>query len=158
MTLLTPLLETWTPERKNERKKRPGGRRGPSTAIAFVQFSMGRSCPQEKRPNDDQTAPLMAPSNSCIGCYRGDVNTGFAAEGKPEFIVVVLQKAAGIPPEEARATFNVYAEQELGCAPGEVPAGRVSLAFRLCRDCAEQHGCQVGVLRSQIPSYRQNTP
>ena len=70
-----------------------------------------------------RTAPRVVPTNSCIGCYRGDVNTGFAAEGEAEFIVVVLQKAAGIPPEEARATFHVYAEEELGCAPGEVPTG-----------------------------------
>ena len=100
----------------------------------------------------------VAPANSCIGCYRGNVNTGFAAEGDAEFIVVVLQKAAGIPLEEALSTFNVCAQRELGCAPGEVPTTRVSLTFRLCRDCAEDHGCQVGVLRSEIPSYRQNTP
>jgi hypothetical protein len=100
----------------------------------------------------------VAPFNSCIGCYRGDVSTGFAAEGKAEFIVVVLHKAAGIPLEEARSTFKVYAEQELGCPPGTMPTGRVSLAFRLCRDCAEQHGCQVGLLSSEIPSYRQDTP
>ena len=105
-----------------------------------------------------RTAPRVVPSNPCIGCYRGDVNTGFAAEGEAEFIVVVLQKAAGIRPEQARATFNVYAEQELGCTPGEVPKGRVSLAFRLCRDCAEQHGCHLGFLGSEIPSYCQNMP
>jgi hypothetical protein len=99
----------------------------------------------------------MAPANSCIGCYRRNVNTGFAAVGEAEFIVVVLQKAAGIPLEEARTIFFVYAQQELGCAPGEVPRGRVSLTFRLCRDCAEEHGCQVGFLRSEVPSYRQNT-
>ncbi len=105
-----------------------------------------------------RSASRVAPANSCIGCYRGDVNTGFAAEGEAEFIVVVLQKAAGIPAEEARSTFNVYAQQELGCAPGEVPTGRISLAFRLCRDCAEEHGCHVGFLGSEIPSYRQNMP
>ena len=104
-----------------------------------------------------RTAPRVAPANSCIGCYRGDVNTGFAAEGEAEFIVVVLQKAAGISPEEARTTFNVYAQQSFSCAPGELPTGRVSLTFRLCRDCAEEHGCQVGFLSAQIPSYRQNT-
>jgi hypothetical protein len=105
-----------------------------------------------------RSASRVAPANSCIGCYRGDVNTGFAAEGEAEFIVVVLQKAAGIPAEEARSTFNVYAQHELGCAPGEVPTGRVSLAFRLCRDCAEEHGCHVRFLGSEIPSYRQNMP
>jgi hypothetical protein len=105
-----------------------------------------------------RTAPRLAPFDSCIGCYRGDVNTGFAAEGDAEFIVVVLHKAAGIPLDEARATFNVYAEHELGCTPGKVPSGRVSLAFRLCGDCAEKHGCQIGLLSSEIPSYRQDKP
>jgi hypothetical protein len=105
-----------------------------------------------------RAAARVAPANSCIGCYRGNVNTGFASEGEAEFIVVVLQKAAGIPLEEAWTTFNVYAQHELGSAPGEVPAGRVSLTFRLCRDCAEEHGCHVGFLSSEIPSYRQNTP
>jgi hypothetical protein len=104
-----------------------------------------------------RTAPRVAPFDACIGCYRSDVNTGFAAEGEADFIMVVLQTAAGIAPEEARTTFNAYAEQVLGCAHGEVPTGRVSLAFRLCRDCAEQHGCQVGFLSSEIPRYRQNT-
>jgi hypothetical protein len=28
-----------------------------------------------------RSASRVAPANSCIGCYRGDVNTGFAAEG-----------------------------------------------------------------------------
>jgi hypothetical protein len=104
-----------------------------------------------------RTAPRVAPFDSCIGCYRSGVNTGFAAEGEADFIMVVLQKAAGIAPEEARTTFNAYAEQGLGCVPGEVPTGRVSLAFRLCRDCAEQHGCQVGFLSSEIPKYGQDT-
>jgi hypothetical protein len=103
-------------------------------------------------------AGTRVPANSCIGCYRRNVNTGFAAQGEAAFIVVVLQKAAGIPLEEAQTTFNAYAQRELGCAPGEMPTGRVSLTFRLCPDCAEEHGCHVGFLSSEIPSYRQNTP
>jgi hypothetical protein len=47
----------------------------------------------------------------------------------------------------------LVAEQELGCDPGMVPAGEVTIAFRLCRSCAEKGTrVEVGEL-PQLPVY-----
>ena len=62
----------------------------------------------------------------------------------------------GIPLDQAKGTFLVYAEQDLGCHPGMVPTGVLTLSIRLCRDCARKTGAEVGELTSgEIPGVRQ---
>ena len=62
----------------------------------------------------------------------------------------------GIPLDQAQATFLVYAEQELGCDPGMVPAGVVTMGVRLCRDCARENDVEVGDLAAgELPGVGQ---
>ena len=41
---------------------------------------------------------------------------------------------------------------ELGTDPGKVPAGEMTTAVRLCRDCAAKTGVEVGKLPT-VPAY-----
>lgn len=88
--------------------------------------------------------PRVAPFESCIACYKGDVTTGVAVQGEVEFLAAALHKLAGLPLDEAAATAGMFAEDEMGCDPGMVPVGEVTVVIRLCRECAEQTGTQVG--------------
>ena len=83
-------------------------------------------------------APDVPPYQSCIACFKGDTGTAVYVKGVAEFHIAALHKAAGISLDEASATFRNYAEQELGCRPGMVPAGRFDVGYRLCRVCAKK--------------------
>jgi hypothetical protein len=50
---------------------------------------------------------------------------------------------AGLPSDEAKATFLYVCEHELGCDPGRVPGGRHRGAFRLCSECAAKTGARI---------------
>lgn len=97
----------------------------------------------------------VAPYQSCVKCYRGDVTTAVATQGEAEFHVAFLVKALAIPEDEAIGTINVFAEQELGCDPGKVPGGTFTLIYRLCRDCAAKAKIKVGEISGGVPSYAQ---
>jgi hypothetical protein len=44
----------------------------------------------------------IAPWESCIACYRGDVDTVVPIEGEAEFVIVATHKLSGIPRASAR--------------------------------------------------------
>ena len=90
--------------------------------------------------HDKPRARPVAPFQSCISCFRGDTKTVVQAEGEAEWHIAALMHWAGLPSEQATATFLFYCEHELGCEPGRVPDGRFTHAFRLCRDCAARTG------------------
>jgi hypothetical protein len=99
--------------------------------------------------------PVVAPYNSCMGCLKGDVSTGFALEGEAEWIMVTMHKLAGITQDQAIATFHVMAE-EMGCDPGMVPSGRVTVLVRVCRTCARKTGATVHELADEeVAGYAQ---
>jgi hypothetical protein len=49
----------------------------------------------------------------------------------------------------------VFPQQELGCDPGKVPAGRTTQAVRLCRKCGQEMGTRVGRVDGDVPRYLQ---
>lgn len=98
--------------------------------------------------------PKVAPYDSCIACYRGDVTTAVAFQGEAEFVVAGIRRATGIPLEQAEATFMAFAENELGCDPGMVPTGRITQAVRLCVACAMKAGTEVGPVAGDVPCLR----
>ena len=96
----------------------------------------------------------FAPFDSCMSCFKGDTETMFAAEGEAEWIIVALHRATGMSVDESSATVAHFAQHELGCDPGTVPTGEISMAFRLCSDCAQRTGTSIGRL-PDIPVYVQ---
>ena len=98
--------------------------------------------------------PKVAPFESCVACFKGDVTTGLALRGEPEFAIAAIHVFAGIPIDQATATFLQYAESEPGAEPGEVPDQDVEIGIRLCRECAEKTGAKVGEL-PDLPGIEQ---
>jgi hypothetical protein len=96
--------------------------------------------------------PTVAPYNSCVACFKGDTTTTYGTRGEAEFHIAALHAMAGLPMEQANATFTVMAERELGCDPGKVPGGTFDIFVRLCRDCARRTGVRVGKL-DEVPLY-----
>jgi hypothetical protein len=71
--------------------------------------------------------PSVAPWESCIRCFKGDTGTGFWVEGEAEWCMAGLMVFADLPERDATAVIEHYAQTELGCAPGMVPAGRIKV-------------------------------
>lgn len=93
----------------------------------------------------------VAPHDACVPCYRGDTTTALVFRGEAEWAIAGLC-VLGVPVEEASATVEVFAEQELGAPKGTVPAGTLDLGVRVCRDCARKAGFPVGkVGRGGLP-------
>ena len=99
--------------------------------------------------------PGVAPYEACLACVRGDTTTAALLEGEPEWCVAALSHLAGIPLDQAQATVLAYAENECGCAPGKVPAARITFGFRLCRECASSTGAYIFELGSPATAYSQ---
>lgn len=74
-------------------------------------------------------------AGSCVVCLRG-TDTGLAFVGEAVFAAEGLN-ALGLPVEQAVATIQVFAEQEMGCARGTMPEGEQTWVFRVCQDCAD---------------------
>lgn len=97
---------------------------------------------------------VVAPFESCVSCFRGDVTTAAVVEGDADYYIATLSKLASIPLDEAEATVqNMFEEQGS-------PSGRFTCAMRLCRDCAEQTGATVVELKAldegrPVAAYRQ---
>jgi hypothetical protein len=104
---------------------------------------VSNDCDEMRRLTTLTDAPKIAPFESCIACFKGDTRTAVLLEGEAEWHIAALMHWAGLDQETATATFQVYAEQNLGCDPGMVPSGRVENGFRLCRDCARKTGVEV---------------
>jgi hypothetical protein len=109
--------------------------------------------PNPKKEDYEMEKMKVAPNHSCVGCYRGDTNTGLVLTGPAEFHTASLHTLAGIPMDEAQATVLVAAEQEQGCDPGKVPADPYQSAIRLCRECADRTGAKIGKLDDDLPHY-----
>jgi hypothetical protein len=101
------------------------------------------------------TFPPFAPFQSCISCLKGDTQTAVYVEGEAEWHIAALMHWAGLPSDQADATFLYYCEHELGCEPGLVPDGRFRHGFRLCRDCATRTGAKVVAVGEAGPVYVQ---
>jgi hypothetical protein len=84
--------------------------------------------------------PLIAPYDSCIGCFRGDVDTAVAFRGEAEFIMAGLHVMCGIPEDQSEALVHMYAREDLGCEPGMVPGGEFTMIVQLCQECADRTG------------------
>jgi hypothetical protein len=89
----------------------------------------------------------VAPHDSCVACYKGDTTTALVISGEAEYVVAGIHLMAGLSADEAAAVFHHYAEQEMGCDPGMVPAGRMDICIRLCRECAAKNGVVVAELK-----------
>jgi hypothetical protein len=88
----------------------------------------------------------VAPFESCIVCYRGDVMTGIAFRGEAEWVLAGL-KVLGVPEEDVYPTLRVFLEEEGWTgAPDEVPSGQITVPVRVCADCAAKTPFSVGRL------------
>jgi hypothetical protein len=99
-----------------------------------------------------QPTPAVAPYRSCIVCFKGDTLTALALQGSAEWCIAGLMRV-GLDRESAEATFRSWAEDVLGCDPGMVPVGRVTMGVRLCRECAKRTGTNVGESAAGMPVY-----
>jgi hypothetical protein len=70
-------------------------------------------------------------------------------ECEAEWHMAALVHFAGLPVDQAEATFLYYGEHDLGCEPDRVPAGKFLESFRLCRDCASRTGRALVVERGR---------
>jgi hypothetical protein len=103
----------------------------------------------------DPDLPKIAPYRSCVSCLKGDTSTAVQTEGEAEWCAAALSHFAGIDTETATTMVEMHAEEELGCEPGMVPAGRIAFTFRLCRDCARRTGVDVTELGERGRVYAQ---
>lgn len=103
----------------------------------------------------------VAPYQSCVRCFKGDVVTAVGLYGDAEFVAVFLTAQLGLGEEKAVDTLFALAELLHGCDPGVVPEGRHEWAMRLCSDCAATTGVKVGDISEaagtsgSIPAYRE---
>ena len=97
---------------------------------------------------------MPAPYESCVSCLR-DTTTGFALVGEAEWIMGALHELTGTAIEDAEDTLLVYCEHDLGCDPGMVPDGEMTVTFRFCEACAQEAGVPVGDLSGSVPGYRE---
>lgn len=82
------------------------------------------SLPESAIPGLDGTY-----NGSCV-CLRG-TDTGLAFKGIVEWVLAGL-RVLGVPDHQALAIVR----EATGAPPGMVPDGEVTLAFRVCTDCA----------------------
>jgi hypothetical protein len=86
--------------------------------------------------------PIMqARDNGCAACRRGDTTTALVFVGEPEWIKRGLAHV-GITGDQARAVAEG--------APESVRGRRMSIAVRLCRECAEKAGMPVGDIHAGL--------
>ena|SRR5438105_7447926 len=93
-------------------------------------------------------------TGSCVVCMIG-TDTGLAVRGLAEAATAVLE-VCGLPPGQAIAMVEHFAEHELGCEPGTVPDAVQTWGLRLCERCAAplaEHGMEVRVVAEGLPVY-----
>jgi hypothetical protein len=64
-------------------------------------------------------------------------------QGEAEFLIAGLMHVTDFPQDVATGILQQYTEKQLGCDPGMVPVGDVTINVRLCQDCAEKTGTPV---------------
>jgi hypothetical protein len=78
-------------------------------------------------------------------------DTGLAFKGEAEWAVVGLMRL-GVPQDEAERTVSIGT----GSDPGKVPPGVITVAFRVCKSCADKAGMPVGLMAfGQLPTSAQ---
>jgi hypothetical protein len=101
------------------------------------------------------TIPEVAPFESCLVCFRGDVPTGVAFEGEAEYLTASLV-VLGIPEDQASALVKLQAHDEYGCDVGFVPTCDMLGRYRVCTSCAGPSPFEVCDLRNgMIMLYHQ---
>ena len=106
---------------------------------------------------DDVWARLEASYRQCIAC-SADTGAGFWVWGDAEYQIATLHSAAGLTLADAADEFAFMAEHELGCDPGELPEGRITVGYLLCFDCAAKTGAVVDDRPTRgpvVPDYAQ---
>ena len=78
--------------------------------------------------------PTVAPFESCVVCLKGDVGTGLAFVGSPEFHAAGLI-AAGVPHDQAVQTIEAF------------PSDDEARYVRLCRTCADRCGLPIAEMK-----------
>lgn len=77
---------------------------------------------------------------TCIACLR-PTDTALAFAGQGEWLIAALV-VLGVPQDQAYLTLlDGWLEQGLQVPAGRVPGGRLTQAFRVCRDCVRASGC-----------------
>jgi hypothetical protein len=75
-------------------------------------------------------------------------DTGLAFKGEAEWAIAGLLRL-GVPEDEASATVSLGTDSD----PGKVPPGVITVAFRVCKSCADQAGMPVGLMAfGQLPT------
>lgn len=90
---------------------------------------------------------------TCITCIQ-PTDTGLAFVGEAEWILAGFH-VLGIPQDQALATL---ADGDPRFRPvGKVPNGRVTIALRVCGDCANRAKFPVGLITAggELPAVRQ---
>lgn len=86
-------------------------------------------------------------TGTCVVCL-GATDTGLAFVGEAEWAIGGLHHL-GIPADQAEELVTNIT----GCEPGYVPVGDVTLPVRVCTDCANDAGMQVGLISTGVPGY-----
>ena len=92
--------------------------------------------------------------DSCVGCFHG-TDTALGFRGEAEWVIAGLMRF--MPQSHAEALVSM----STGCDPGKVPAGEITLVFRVCKDCAskgEGEPFPVGLLVGDDPAIPVVTP
>lgn len=114
-----------------------------------------QSSKNPKKLLNHRVVPPVAPHESCIVCFKGDVTTAIGFEGEAEFIMGALY-AMGVPFDQAKAIVEAFTAAECGCALGQVPSSDISMDFRICRSCGQKIGLEASPL-PEIRVYRQGS-
>jgi hypothetical protein len=103
--------------------------------------------------------PPVAPYQSCVSCFKGDVTTIFAVDGSAEWLIAALGRAAEIPQDQATQMVLDLAHDSYGSPEGSVPEARMQMFVTLCRDCARRTGTTVvdrlDLETGAVPGYSQ---
>ena len=92
--------------------------------------------------------PTVAPFESCIVCFKGDVDTAVGFQGPAEWILAGLE-ALGVPKDQCYGTLRAFLEEDgWEGAPGEVPDGELLHYVRVCRECVKK--CPANFPVSQV--------
>ena len=92
----------------------------------------------------------VAPFNSCVVCFKGDVSTAVGFIGEAEWLMAGLE-VAGVPNNQAIAMVERQAAEQYGCDAGHVPEGEMQMAMRICPECAAKANFPVGETQRRDP-------
>jgi hypothetical protein len=97
--------------------------------------------------------PSVAPFDSCIACFKGDVKPAITFEGSFELVVAGLL-VLGLPNDQAEAVvFHGLKRQGINADENGVPDGDLRMTFVCCSDCAAPT-FPVGPVDGLIPTVR----